>query len=65
MAARSKEQHLVDIMFECVLMRHDPMFRARFDAMSQEEMAAWVSKQLDGCGFPTTPVGCSWGVLNA
>ena len=65
MANRSNEQKLVDIMFECVLVRHDPQFRASFDAMSQEQMAEWVAKQLKGCGFPTTAVGCSWGVLDA
>ena len=60
----SAEQKLIDIMFECVLTRHDPSFRKSFDALSQEEMAAWITKQLASCGFETTPVGCSWGVLN-
>lgn len=60
---RSKEQELVDIVFACVLMRHDPMFRASFEALDQEQMAAWVAKQLRGCGFETVPMGSSWGVL--
>ena len=61
---RNESQKLVDIMFACVLLRHDKQFRAHFDAMSQEQMAAWVSSQLDGCGFKTTPCGLSWAVLD-
>lgn len=60
----NRNQKLVDIMFAFVLLRHDPMFRETFDALSQQEMADWVAKQLLECGFPTSPCGMSWGVLD-
>ena len=31
--------------------------------MSIEETANWITKQLKDSGFPTHPVGSSWGVL--
>ena len=56
----SKEQKLVDICFSIALtIRSNESLKN----MTQEEMAAWVAKQLDACGFPTTPVGASWGML--
>ena len=45
------------------------MFSVAFNAAkylhgkSNEEIAAWVALQLRECGFETTPVGASWGVL--
>ena len=59
----NREQKLVNIMFECVLLRHDPHHREHFDSLTQEQMAEWVASQLKDCGFPTTPVGSLWGVL--
>lgn len=57
----SREQKLVDILFQCVLTWH--MYAKSFDGKSNEEMAQWVAEQLRGCGFPTEPCGSSWGVL--
>lgn len=62
--ATAREQELVDIMFQCILVRHDPNYRAHFDAKTQEEMAEWVTKQLAGCGFSSTACGLSWAVLD-
>ena len=64
MRHRGKEQELINIMFQCVLLRHDPNYREHFDAMTQEQMAEWVAHQLRECGFPTSPCGASWGVLD-
>lgn len=63
MMDRNSNQKLIDIMFQCVLLRHDPQYRAHFDAKTQEEMAEWVAHQLRECGFDTSPCGMSWGVL--
>ena len=57
----NREQKLVDIIFECVMIRH--MYKEKFDDMSREEMMEWVARQLRGCGFNTQPIGSSWGVL--
>lgn len=57
-----REQKLVDIMFEVVSAAHyNPKWFAK---LTHEEKMAWVAKQLEGCGFPTTPLGASWGRLN-
>lgn len=29
--------------------------------LSIEKKAKWVAGQLEGCGFPTTLIGISWG----
>lgn len=56
----SKEQQLIDIMFQVALtMRNNSWFVGK----SQEEVAEWVQKQLKDCGFETEPCGASWGVL--
>lgn len=57
----AREQSLVDIMFEVALMISDPRFDLRDRPL--EEKAAWVAKMLKECGFKTTPIGSSWGVL--
>ena len=57
------EQKLVDICFEIALMINDPKYRDGFSKLNGEDTAKYVSKQLEGCGFPTRPVGMSWGVL--
>jgi len=54
-----KEQKLVDIMFQVAFAA-----AGGGQGKSQEEIAAWVAGQLRDCGFPTTPVGSSWGVLD-
>jgi hypothetical protein len=53
------EQHLIDIMFEIVmtLREHPHMLEDR------EKLAEWVADQLRKCGYPTVPMGMSWGVL--
>lgn len=58
---RTNEQKLVDIMFQVVSAAHfNPKWFAK---ATHEEKMQWVAEQLDGCGFPTTPVGASWGIL--
>jgi hypothetical protein len=58
--ATAREQTLIDIIFQMgMTIKNDPAF----DEMSNEELASWISIQLEGCGFPTTPCGASWGVL--
>jgi len=55
---RSKEQQLIDIMFQVALMCAE-----RMHGKSNEEIAEWVAHQLRECGFDTEPCGASWGVL--
>lgn len=60
--ASTREQQLVDIMFEVAITIHThPSFRAK----TREEVAEWVAHQLKECGFETTPCGASWGVLKS
>lgn len=63
MAKGSMGQELVDIALQMVLAVLDKEFHENFYRMTKEQQAAWVARQLNGCGFPTTPVGSSWGVL--
>ena len=57
---RSAEQKLIDIIFEIGLtIKSYP----EFHRMSNEELAEWIRKQLSSCGYETTPMGASWGVL--
>ena len=60
---KSDEQKLVDICFQLVHTVLDKNYHEGFVAMSIEDQATWVSQQLSGCGFETTPVGMSWGYL--
>lgn len=53
-----REQKLIDIMFAIALNSAWYMH-----GKSREEITAWVSNQLAQCGFQTTPMGSSWGVL--
>ena len=62
MAHRSNEQRLIDIMFEVALMIQDV---PSLQKMDKEQLTAWVSKQLEDCGFKTEPQGSSWGVLRS
>lgn len=59
---RSPEQQLIDIMFQVAQRSssHFPM-DAKYD---REKHMAWVATQLRECGFPTIPMGMSWGVLH-
>lgn len=57
----TNEQKLVDICFSIALTIKTN--KKYFGKLSYEETADWVAKQLDGCGFPTTPCGSSWGIL--
>ena len=58
---RSKEQKLVDIMFQIALaMKDKPQW---VQNATREEIAAWVVGNLRDCGFDTYPSGSSWGVL--
>jgi hypothetical protein len=55
------EQVLVDICFQLVATAK--MNDKWFKKATREELMAWVADQLRQCGFPTTPMGASWGVL--
>lgn len=59
----TREQKLVDICFEVALRIH--AHPEIFTPKTTEEVATWVAQQLNQCGFPTTPVGASWGVLKS
>ncbi len=67
----SKEQELIDICFSCVLTATSshPDLSDEFKKMmregTSEERAKWVAEKLRASGFDTTPLGASWGVLNA
>ena len=58
---KSKEQELIDACFAIGLMISDKRYDLR--NQSNEDKAKWIAKQLKGVGFPTTPMGASWGVL--
>ena len=57
----SREQKLVDICFEIGLTvaDHSKFFKQK----SKKDIAQWIANQLKQCGFSTTPMGMSWGVL--
>lgn len=61
------EQKLIDIMFEVAqasyLMWRTPEERAEYYKNIRDGHMEWVAKQLKECGFPTVPMGASWGVL--
>lgn len=60
--ANEDKQKITDICFSVGLMIHNHgSFRQR--TMSNEDLAQWIASQLAACGFPTRPVGSSWGVL--
>lgn len=56
-----REQKLVDICFQLAIMVHCD---ERFAKRGVEGVAEYVASQLKQCGFPTHPVGMSWGVLD-
>lgn len=55
-----REQKLVDISFECVF---EAAMNDWFRGKTREEIAEWFAKTLADGGFPTKPMGSSWGVL--
>jgi hypothetical protein len=57
------EQKLVDILFQCVSVATDPVHQSLFSGMTQEQKMEWTANQLRMCGFPTVPMGASWGHL--
>jgi hypothetical protein len=60
----SREQQLVDICYQLVLTALDHEYVDHFRKLTQVQRAEWVTDQLRGCGFPTTPCGALWGVLD-
>lgn len=65
MSSKSREQELVDIMFQ--VAQFSSLYWSAKDKTEyyskQEEHMKWVAEQLKGCGFETKPMGSSWGVL--
>jgi len=57
---KKDKQKLVDIMYEIGLVIASDDFDKN---KSNEEIAQWISRQLELCDFNTEPVGSSWGVL--
>ena len=55
------EQKIVDLCFEIALTMADNS--SFFKEKNHEEIAGWVADQLKKNGFPTKPIGMSWGVL--
>jgi len=54
------KQKLINICFEIGLTIKSS---ETLKAMTNEELATWIAKQLRECGYDTHPVGSSWGVL--
>ena len=69
MNMRSREQHLIDLIFEISLLISDTRGRTRSGHKNKlykkttKEKATWIAEQLRACGFATYPCGGSWGVL--
>jgi hypothetical protein len=63
MSTTDREQKLVDIAFSMAFTVLGN--KEYFAKMTHSEVADWVAKQLRECGFPTTPMGASWGVLDS
>ena len=55
---------LIDITYQLVLTCLSKEHINHFKKLSVPERAAWVSNQLEQCGFKTYPVGSCWGVLD-
>jgi hypothetical protein len=55
-------QKLINICFEVGLQINSN--KAWFKDKTTEETAIWIAGQLKKCGFPTKPVGASWGILD-
>jgi hypothetical protein len=63
MNSRSEAQRVIDLTFSIAGMISDPAYRKQFDALTHQQRMEWVARQLRECGFPTQPMGASWGVL--
>ena len=61
--SKEREQKLIDLMFSIAMIMNDKEVRKNFDKMSNDELAAWVTKQLSNSGFETKPCGSCWGML--
>jgi hypothetical protein len=61
MVERSREQQLIDILFQIAILTKENKVLQKMD---REEYGKWARKQLRGCGFDTFPCGSSWAVLN-
>jgi hypothetical protein len=57
----SSEQKLIDIIFQMASVMHE--HADFFKEKDKEDVMRWVAHQLEEYGFPTQPVGSSWGVL--
>ena len=55
-------QKIVDICFSIALTINSR--QDYFKGKNSQEVAEWVSSQLDACGFPNHPCRASWGKLN-
>jgi hypothetical protein len=58
----SREQRLIDLMFEMVYRTTQSHAYWRPD---RDAAMAWVAHHLKENGFPTTPIGLSWGMMDA
>lgn len=58
---RTREQALVDMCFSIGITIAEAS--DYFKDKTKEQVAEWISGQLDQCGFKTIPMGMSWGVL--
>lgn len=63
--AADREQQLIDIMFQVATHAGSLPTVATEGSKRHAERMAWVAEQLRLCGFPTQPVGASWGVMVA
>jgi len=61
LAGTESENKLVDLCFSMVGTASDPKNQKQFGAMTHDQRMAWVAKQLKECGFPTIPIGSTWG----
>lgn len=58
--ARYEVQKLIDAAFEIALLSRE---HSSFKGLTRDAHMKWVADQLRALGFPTTPMGLSWGVL--
>ena len=59
MKPTDREQKLVDIMFQIGLVISSPLYKLR--DLPEDEKAAWIAKNLEGCGFPMQEAsGMAW-----
>lgn len=69
--SNSREQRLIDAMFEIAMRTYDSNGRVAikdrneelFLFETREDYAKWIASQLNALGFEGGPVGCSWFVL--